>query len=145
LGLKFGYQSYLDKQSAEFDRNLEALGKKVSLEDQDRFVNFYSKLVNLKKVIDNHPYPLNIFTFLEKNVVTGVYFTELSANVLSESIELKGFALNLGLLSQQVAVIEDLPETESILIKSINLGQGSSGVNFTVAVNFKKGFLSKPM
>lgn len=145
FGLKFGYQAFLDDKLAELDRNLDALGKKVSVEEQNRFVNFYSKIVNLKSVLDIHPYPSAIFTFLEKNVVDGIYFTDLEVDIVGGTMELKGVAANFNVLAQQVAVMEESPEVDNVLVKEVGLGRGSGAANFTITANFKKGFLSKPI
>ena len=143
FGLHFGYRSYLADQSDKADRNLDALAKEVSLDEQDRFVNFYSQLVNLKGVLEDHPFASNFFKFLERNTIDKVYFLDADANVAGKSLKLDGVADSFDSLSQQMAVFEKSSTVANVLLDSVGL-QGSQ-VSFKLSINFKDDFLSAPL
>lgn len=145
FGLRLGYRNYLDDQLEQLDRDLGVLEKQVSLEEQEKFTNFYSKLVNLEKVLVKHPFGSNIFTFLERNVVNGVHFNAAEADISGGTMELKGVANDFNALAQQTAIFEQSPEIKLVLMKDIGLTPGSSGVTFTLTMGFKEEFFSKPI
>lgn len=142
FGIKLGYGAYLDREAASVDRALETLGTQVTAEDQDRFLNFYSQIVNLKGVLDRHSFTANAFSFLERNVIDAAYFTDAEFLAGDLSLELKGAATSFDALSQQMAVFEKVAGVDHVLLSDVTIRGG--GVNFTLSVFFKESFFKRP-
>jgi hypothetical protein len=143
FGLRFGYGPYLENSSKELDNKLADLTKTISFEEQEKFVNFYSQLVNLKGVLTNHSFVSNIFQFLERNTIGSVYYTEASVDTSRRSVVLKGFSANLQSLTEQVAVLEKASEVEAVVLN--NVGFMGSNTSFELLIVFKQSFFMKPL
>lgn len=141
FGLRFGYGPYLDSRSETLDRNLAELTQGVNLEDQERFVNFYSQLVNLKTVLEKHPFPSNTFSFLERNTLGRVYFSRADLDVGQRTLRLKGFAASIQGLAEQIAVLENSTDVDSVLVEDVGLSGG--GTAFSASLTFKPEFFTK--
>lgn len=141
FGLRYGYQSYLDGRSDNLDAELKTLGQQVSSVDQERFINFYSQLVNLKKVLSDHPFGSNAFMFLERNTINEVYFTEAVLKPGERNLVLKGFSSNFENLSAQLAIFEKSGEAERVILNNVTLQGG--GVNFSASLILKADLLNK--
>lgn len=143
FGFRFGYEPYLDDRVEVLDANLTELTRSVSLEDQGRLINFYSQLVNLKQVLNKHSFPSNIFTFLEKNTIAAVSFSEAELNIPQRTLYLEGLSRNLQSLAEQMTILERAPEVISVLTQKVNIVP--NGVTFTIAIIFKPDFFSRPL
>lgn len=141
FGLRFGYQNYLQGQIEYFDSELAKLTSRVSAEDQERFVTFYSQLFNLQRVLEDHPASANIFRFLEKNTVPAVYFSDALFRKAEGSVALKGISNNFENLSGQLAILEQAPEVAKILLNNVSLQR--EGVSFSVTIVFQSQFFNQ--
>jgi hypothetical protein len=143
FGLRFGYGPYLESRSESFDQKLTELTQTINLEDQERFVNFYSQLVNLKGVLENHPFASNVFQFLERNTIDSVYFNEANIKESGRFLSLKGFSVNIQSLTEQIAVLEQASEVESVLLNDVAFTGGVTG--FNISIIFRPDFLTRPL
>lgn len=141
FGLRYGYEGYLDNRSEQLDEELKVLGQQVSAVDQERFINFYSQLVNLKEVLSEHPFSSNVFKFLERNTINEVYYTEAVLKPAERTLALKGFSNNFENLSAQLAIFEKSGETERVVLNNVTLQGG--GVNFSASMILKADLLNK--
>ncbi len=138
FGLKIGYASYLDARSVKLDKNIETLTNKVSKEEQQNLVSFYSQLVNLKKVLEEHSFVSNVYGFLEKNTLPTVYYYEANFLINDESLELKGRADSMETLVGQMTVFDKAPELEKVVLEQLNF-EGKE-VGFDATLTFKQDF-----
>ncbi len=143
VGLHFGYGPYLESQAQDLDNQIQALGERVSAEEQERFLNFYSQLMNLKRVLSEHYLTSNFFTFLEKNTVEKVYFNSVSLNASQGTASLQGGAADLQSLAEQILVFEKSPQVVSVSLDTIYYTFGSKGLSFSLSLVVKKD-LFKP-
>lgn len=141
FGLRYGYQSYLEGQVKFFDSELAKLSSKVSLDDQERFINFYSQLFNLQRILEDHPYSSNLFRFLEKNTVSSVYFSDALFKRSENVVTLKGMSNNFENLSGQLALLEKSPELAKMILNNVSLQK--DGVSFSVSLTFKPEFFKQ--
>ncbi|MEK7626559.1 MAG: hypothetical protein AAB399_00095 [Patescibacteria group bacterium] len=144
FGMSIGYKSYLEAKSASMDSQLEELSNSISQKEQQKFVGFYSQIVNLKSVLDKHIFSANIFSFLEKNALPHTFYTEANFNSTSYSLELNGRVPSLQALAQQLAQLEKAPEIHSAMLESTNFNQGGT-VDFIISLNFQPEYLAKPI
>ena len=139
FGLRFGYNNFLDDNLIVLEENISQLSSEVTEEDQERFINFYSQLVNLKTVLEEHPFGSNVFNFLEKNTVITVSFDQANVSITERTLSLSGQTDSIKTLAQQLAVFEQSPEVERAVLRNISLDIGRVGFNFTLT--FKPDFL----
>ena len=143
FGIKFGYTSYLDDQSIKIDQQLESLAKKINEADQEKFIGFYSQIVNLRTVLEKHLFVSNTFKILEKYIIQTVFFKDSSFDVNSNTIQAMGSTDSFNSLAQQMAIFEKAPEITKVSLDAVSL-QPSGGVTFTIKLQVQPAFLSKP-
>lgn len=142
FGLKFGYAAYLEGRIASVDDRLASLTGEISPDDQERFVSFYSQIVNLKGVLDRHPYGGNTLVFLERYTVPEIRYTEAELQVEDRALTVKGAAPSIDAAGQQFTAFESAPEVEEVLLRDVSV---EGGVSFSVTVFFKDAFFSRPL
>ena len=143
FGLKFGYETYLQKQSASVDSQLSQLANAVSQQDQQQFMNFYSQLVNLKTVFGSHVFSANVFPFLEQNTLPQVYYTNAKFTASSDDLTLAGQAASLQVLAEQMAEFEQSSELRLATLTATNFNPGGT-VSFSIDLTFQPSYLATP-
>ncbi len=143
FGLRFGYEAYLGKQADNLDQQINQLTSEVNQQDQQNFINFYSQLINLKTVLDEHGFSENVFNFLEKNTIGSVYYTEADYSAADNSLNLNGVAASSDALVQQMNVFDKAPELTSDTLGQMN-NQTKGGINFSVRLTFDPDYFSTP-
>jgi hypothetical protein len=143
FGLKFGYTAYINGRAEEVDRKIENLASQVTREDQQSFIGFYSQLVNLEKVLGRHGFSANVFGFLEKNTLGGVYYSEAKFSAAENSFELNGVASSNETLVGQLAVFDAREEVRGVRLNRMN-AESSGNVIFGITIFFEEGFSQKP-
>ena len=142
-GLHFGYARYLDGKITNADSRIQSLAASVEQRQQE-FVTFYSQVVNLKTIFEKRSFTANTFSFLERNVIAPVYFTQAEMNVLKRQVTLQGFAGSLGDLSQQIAILErDAKNVLDVILDDVELAGGGARFSFTIV--FSPEFLKNPL
>ncbi len=139
FGIRFGYTAYLEGSSAEIDHSLDALGSEVNAADQERFVSFYSQIVNLKSVLDLHFLSGNTLSFLERNVIDGVVFTGARFKATERTLVLEGSTGTFDMLAQQMGVFEKSRDVEKVFLEDTSISAG--GITFKLSVYFRDEFL----
>lgn len=139
LGLIFGYQPFLSNQIAQKDQEISQRAASVSKEDQDKFIQIYSKIINIKSLIDNHVFSANALSMLEKVTHPKVYFTGLSMKTMDREMELDGVAESFSAISEQ---LEIFAQTKGIERYSLTQSQLSGDVvQFKVSLKLSKDLL----
>lgn len=141
LGIRFGYGPYLNAQVKELDVKIASFAEQIPVSEQEKIINFYSQLVNLRKILDNYPFTSRLIGWLEKNTEVNVYFTKFRFNVASRELELAGQAKNAEDASQQFRIFKEQEEVERLSINQVNLIQRGI-VEFEVALSFTPRFLN---
>ncbi len=143
LGLKFGYESYVNAQIQEIDKKSEALNTAVSDGEQKEFLTFYSQMFNLKQVLNGRNYSYNLFKFLENNTISRIYYDSADYSAAAAAAQLKGRADSMNSLVEQLSIFNKAPELQKTSLKSLSLDQGF--VNFEVTIFFKPEFFNQPL
>jgi hypothetical protein len=144
FGMSIGYESYLNSRSAELDKQLDQLSNSISQKDQQQFVGFYSQIVNLKTVLNQHIFSANVFPFLEKNTIPQTFYTEAKFDGPSYNLELQGRTSSLQTLAQQLAQFEKSAELQTAILKSTSFNQAGT-VDFVLSLDFRPEYLAKPI
>lgn len=106
FGLKFGYLNYLNGQISDLDKNLNELVGSIDEIEREKLISFYSQLVNLENISQNHIYVSKIFKFLEDNTLSKVMYNNFQFNAEKNVIFLNGSASDLNYLASQVNLFE---------------------------------------
>lgn len=143
LGLSLGYGKYLDGKISDVDQRIQTLAASVEQKQQE-FVTFYSQVVNLKSILEKRSFATNAFTFLERNAIAPVYFSEAQFFASKHELSVKGFAPTLNDLSQQIAVIQkDVKNVKDVVLDEVNMQGGGAGFSFTII--FTADFFKRPL
>lgn len=142
FGIKLGYSSYLEGRVVEVDSALSMLTSEVTATEQEQLVGFYSQIVNLKSVLEQHKYGSNIFTFLEKYTLPEVQFTEATLNMEGNNLSLRGNGSSVAIVGQQLAALEAAPGVAHVLLRDVN-ALGRATFSFTIV--FTDTFFERPL
>lgn len=133
LGLVFGYEPYLSNQIAARDQEISQRSSTVSKADQDKFIQIYSKIINIKSLIDSHLFSASALSLLESLAHPQVYFTALTMKTADRQIDLDGVAASFSALSEQLEAF-----AQSASIESYSLSQSQlSGDTVQFKVSLK--------
>lgn len=139
LGLKYGFGPYLNLRKKDLDKTIQASGSEISETQQENFINFYSQLVNLRYLLDNHLSSSAVFSFLERKTVREVYYEGAVLAASEKQLRLEGVAKSYENLAQQIIAFEQSPETEKAALESSQAAE--RGVRFNVLLNFEPSLL----
>lgn len=141
FGLRFGYQATIERTIESTDTALEELARTVSKEEQDKFLIFYSQILNLKTALEKRLFISSIFPLIEKYIVNTVYFTSAQVAASDRTLTLQGVAFTFDDIAQQIGVFERASEIQSVSISGLRVQVGS--VLFTLTLTIKPEALSK--
>ena len=65
----FGYKPYLETERQSLDKKINEIGGAVSETDRENFIKFYSQLVNIQTLLNNHISGSNIYTFWKRTPI----------------------------------------------------------------------------
>ena len=142
FGLKFGYAAYLTERTLAVDKKIGDLANQVTQEDQKKFINFYSQLVNLKNTLDRHWFSQNMFYFLEKNTLADVYYTDADFSADRRTLTLKGSTNSLESAVSQLTILEKSADLDNVVLDSVSFEQNKVGLALTIS--FKEDFFKLP-
>lgn len=143
FGLRFGYATFLEKQSAGLDGQIGQLASEVSQQDRQAFVVFYSQLVNLKGLLASHTYSTKAFDFLEKYTLPQIYFTSAKVRPSGGNVELQGAASSVDGLVSQLAVFDAAPELSGKTVVN-QMSLNGQTVEFSITLPMSSTTLSHP-
>ncbi len=138
IGLKFGYNAYVDNQLADTEQGMDELASKVTESQQEELLIFYSQLVNLENVLQGRQFSRNIFTFLEQNTLPLVYYAEAKYDAPSGEVSLTGTAATMEAFVEQTSLFQQSSDVARVSVEDVNLSGGS--VTFNVRVALKGTF-----
>jgi len=144
FGIRFGYESFLTARKDKLVKDTAALAKQISSDDQNQFVNFYSQIFNMKKVLANHEFSANIFNFFENKVAYGVYFTNAIYNAANLRLDIDGVALSNAALVQQLSVLDASPEVSEAVLTQMKYDEVGH-VIFGIKLKFKDTFFGRSL
>jgi len=126
FGLAFGYTPYLQSQLTATQNQVSALGNSISMGDQTQLINFYSQISNLQTLLKNHVIISQLFSWLEDNTETNVYYGSFVLTA-GNQITLTGVARTEADINQQIAIFENSPEISSVTVSNVTAPQVQGG------------------
>ena len=134
FGIRYGYAASLDAQSSQLTKDAAALDKKISEQsaNQDSYLGLYSRIYNLKSVLQKHIFPSNGFVLLEKYSIADAYFLNENYSVEEGGFRLNGLAKTFDALAQQMAIFEQSAKAQiaSVSLKDVSISE--KGVQFEI-------------
>lgn len=139
VGLRVGYRPYIAKQLADVDASIKALTEAIPEKDQASLIRFYSQIVNLKGLLDNHVVASKIPAFLEKNTNTHVAYANITINALRRELTLEGTTDRYETLSEQLEAIRQSPDVVGYLLNESRTAEGK--INFRITATLRPELL----
>jgi hypothetical protein len=136
VGLEYGFKSYLNSKINKLDSEAKQIMQAVSVEDQNKLILFYSQLENIKKIFSNRKSIVPLFSWLEKNTLSNVYFNKFNFNSLNNQLNLGGLSNKKEDALNQILVFQSKPEIENITLNNLSLNQDKW--QFDLVITFKK-------
>lgn len=137
-GMAFGYRPLLEGQVADLDQKTSELSQLVSESDQRNLSGFYSQLVNLKALLDNHVQGSKLITLLERNTNQNIFYTKVLFTSADKQAELEGVARNYAELVRQMEAYRQMNEVERFFLVESQTIEGG-GIRFKVKLFFAPG------
>lgn len=135
FGIIFGYQPFLESGIREKDGEISKLADSVSKQEQEKFIQFYSQLVNLKVLLDNHANASKAFPFLERVTHQKVFYQNATLKVPERELELEGAAESYLALAEQLESFARSSEVERYLLTQSQLKENLA--QFKVVLKLK--------
>ncbi len=139
LGLAFGYKPFLNRAIAEKDAQIMEQAASVKKEDQDKLIQVYSQMINIKSLLSGHIFPSGIFAMLEQKTHPKVYFTGADFKADEGSLELDGLTVSFSALSEQLEIFSKTAEIEKYTLRQAQ--QSGDLVQFQLALKLGKGVI----
>jgi len=140
IGAEFGYKTFLLNQSEAARTEAEDLIGGVPKEEQAAVIDFYSRLSNMKGLLDDHIKSSNFLEMLEKRTNQNVYFSKVSLLVPEKSVKATGTAKTFLDLSKQLQAFQETEGVSGVMLDSAGLSQGGQ-VYFTIIFNVAENIL----
>ena len=141
-GLRFGYRTYITSEAERIDTQIQELGNTVTAEEQESFIDFYSQLVNLERVLNRHDFSGNIFRFLERTTLGGVYYTDAEFTASEGALLIKGVSASSASLVQQLTLFDEASEIDRVIVNETQ--SDNIETTFTLTVFFVPDFFNTP-
>ncbi len=139
LGLVFGYEPFLTNQISAKDQEIAQRVASVPKADQDKFIQIYSQIINVKSLVDSHIFSSNALALLESATHPRVYFTSLNMKVSDRELDLDGVAESFPVLSEQLQIFAQTPGIENYSLIQSQLN--GTAVQFKASLKLSKDLL----
>lgn len=140
LGLVFGYESYLQSGVQKLQDQIQTFGQQIPVDEQNRLVDFYSQIANLKSLISKHTISSRAFAWLEKNTQANAYINKFSADARGNSLDIGVRAKSMPDALQQMSIFESLPEVASIDVGNVSFG--NNWWQFDATIKLASGYFA---
>lgn len=141
-GLTFGYAPYIESQIVSVEAKSSELDKRVPKEKQDELIAFYSQISNLGTLLAKHPNTIKIFSWLESNTQSNVYFSKFSFNLATYQLSLIGVGRTPLDIAEQINIFEKTGEATRVNFNNISSMAGG-GWQFNVGIFLDPKFIAE--
>lgn len=139
FGIIFGYEPYLAAKIQQKQDQITSLGNSVSPNDQANLLNFYSQISNLRTLLRKHAVASQLFSWLEKNTETNVYFTSFA--FANNQLQIQGVGKTQADVAQQIAIFEASPQVRQANVSNVSAATNGAGWQFSALVNIDPSML----
>ena len=142
LGLVFGYEPFLNNQVSAADQQIAQSAAAVPQADQQKFIQVYSQIINLKSLTANHIFASNALKLLETLADPQVYFTGATLKTDKQTLDLDGSAASFPVLAEQLESFAESKQIDQYTLVQSQLNGGE--VQFKISLTLNKDLLSTP-
>lgn len=114
LSLKVYFQN---QRVNDLNNRMAVYGLSQQKMDEKKVLDYKKKIDDFSLIISNHKISSNMFSFIEKNTLPDVWFSDFDMSQSSNEIKLSGEAKNMETLSRQIQVFERNQD----YVKNINI------------------------
>jgi len=119
VGLEFGYKSFISSAVADAENRIVELERVTPKEEaEEEFIQFYSQLTNIRSLLDSHIATTPFFTMFEANTMENIGFSDMTINIADRIASMSGFAESYEILARQIAIYENMPGVERVVLTS---------------------------
>lgn len=137
--VSYVYVPSLQKDSQTIDKEIVKLNDQFAQFDQKRISDAYSKLSNLKTLLDNHPDTESAFLLLEGKTIPRVFYTKAIIDIDRHGFSLDAETDSLSAVAQQVSALELSDKVAEVLVKNVQKKE-SGRIAFQLLITLKKKF-----
>ncbi len=138
VGLKFGFDFLNKAEEAKiekYDVEIEKAKASFPVENQKAVLTFKNSVNSLKSILDNKVKTSEFLSTIANNTHKEIYFTQLTANVTSNTIDISGVAENLSVVSQAAIAFSQINGVEEVEVKNARDVYSSISFNLILTVN----------
>ncbi len=140
FGLAVGYKPFLEKQVNGIKSKIEGLSAKITREEKNDLMNFYSQFANLQNLLKNHSTFAGVFEFLENSISKNVVINSLNIEASKKSVAIEMTAKTYGDFIEQMILFENSEEVKKVNLDDFKLiGQS---VQFKMTLVFDSDFFN---
>lgn len=140
FGLAVGYKPFLERQIDGIKSNIEELSAKITQEERDNLMSFYSQFINLHNILKNHSTFAGVFEFLENNISKNVVINSLNIEAAQKSVIVEMTAKTYSDFIEQMILFENLEEVKKVNLDDFKLIDQS--VQFKMVLVFDSDFFN---
>lgn len=132
FGLEFGYKRFLNSQIKELDAQIAISTSGREAEGEKNLVDFYSRVSNVKSLMEAHPIASKVFAFLESATNVKVVYNSVGFSTSQREITLDGAAASRSVLASQLLAYESYDGVSKVQLQSDT--QSGSAVKFRARI-----------
>lgn len=109
-GLAFGYKTFLIQSTKEVENKISELDRIApKKESEQNFIQFYSQVTNIQRLLSSHFSVAPFMDFLEANTLPDIAYGTGKISAMEKSAVFGGYAKSYRALANQLAVYENNP------------------------------------
>lgn len=139
FGLVYGYEPYLTNRVAATDLEISQRVASIPKADQDKFIQIYSQIVNVKSLADNHLFTSNTLSLLERITHPRIYFTNMTVKGKERELVVDGVAESFSVLSEQLQIFAQTPGVDGYSLIQSQLN--GTTVQFKASLKLNRSLL----
>jgi len=131
----FGYIVYASSKIKTLDNQIAQLSQEINPEARGQFIDFYSQIAGIQKLIGSHVKTSRFFSLLESTTNSRVRYTNLTLNFERNQLSINGAAATYENLAQQLQAFSLNPNILSAELR--DSGRDENGVlSFFIVLTF---------
>jgi hypothetical protein len=115
------YNRKINQEIVQTEKKLAKTEEENILEKE--VLSIKKKIDDWSNIVSNYKKSLNFFEFLEKNTHPDISFSKMSLSVKDNNVSLSGQSKNFDVLGQQVMILKNKQEVESITVSKTSLNR----------------------
>ncbi|OHA08163.1 MAG: hypothetical protein A3B37_03855 [Candidatus Sungbacteria bacterium RIFCSPLOWO2_01_FULL_59_16] len=132
-GGAFAYRKYLESQRATLTALVKEREQALQSDSLREVIAFSQSLNAAQTLLAEHPFPSNVFRFLQENTHPAVQFKSFSFAGQNRRIDMNAVARSYRAVAEQVSALEGNPDVEQVDFGGLS-SSGAGLVNFRVSI-----------